>query len=739
MGPFSNEQFTLHDLIVLNRKDEFLKRISSDNLDSVNSDGLTLLHTALKERNLEISTILIEKGADVNAKGFNGFTPLHYAILINVDLWEKDDDELIDIFPLLELLLKRGANVNELTEGGSTPLHFLIECYDYELDILKACKLFIENGAAVNVMDRHFKTPIFYAVDRESTELVKLLIENGADVNLGKYDSFPIIEANYKKESPDIVKLLLDNGADASVCEDEDSYETALSEQMFAGGNEQIVKMLLEKGADVNSLGLGEESPLHYAACYNLISTMKLIFEYKPTVNLKNYNGNTALHYAGTKGNFEAAVLLIQNGADINIKNNENQTAFHFAAVNNHISLVQYFLETGYDLGLEERNFILCDMIMQEEMNFEIADLLLGEDMDIKDLYREGKPLLYFALEEIDRRKVFYLLEKGADPESVPDWNSLSIYAVSGHTQKVKDLLKTGRAVFSLGVDDRDPINLAIQNQNRHIAKAVYKEAVKIGLPMKWDYFDNSLFYGNVYMASFFLKSGYTVKSKDDKSEPVIFSAVEGGYASSLKFLIKKGIGMKDTNRNGESAVYFAFKKGRVKIAALLLKAGFGLFDSNLISPFFWAARYGETGILNLLMKNIKDINALDRFGSAPLHYFAKESSCFHIKKLISHGANVHIKTKDGDTVIHLSVQKDDELNLEYFIQLGADVNVQNNAGDTALHIAVRKFNEKTVRILLKNGADASIKNNDQLTPLEMAYGRNLRIQGLLENSIQNQ
>lgn len=736
MKPSTNKQFTLHELIILNRKAEFLERISSDkDIDAVNSEGLTPLHIALSERNLELSMTLIEKGADVNKKGLYGKTPLHYALTINRDIWEKADNEVLDVYPLLELLLKKGAKINELSGSDSSPLLFLCEFYDEETDVLKACKLFIYNGAEINIMDSHSETPLFHAVDRDNFELVKLLIENGADVNLGEYSNFPIIEANDKKESPEIVKLLVENGTNVNVCEDDDRFETALSQQMFAFANEHIVKMLLEKGANVNCLGLGEESPLHYAACYGIIPTMKVILEYKPNVNLRNCNGDTPLHHACSKGNLEAVQLLIQSGANINIRNNDNQTPFYFAAVNNHFVLVQYLLEIGYNLELEERKSILIGMITNENMDFEITDFFWKADININELSREGKPLLYFALEQRDKKRVSYLLEKGADPAIVPEWNPLSIYAMSNHTEEIKELLRAGN-IFSLSADYRDPIYTAIKYKNKQIAKLIYKEAVKRNIPRMWNYFNNSLFFGNVYMASYFLKNGYSIEYKDDKNNPAIFSAVEGGHVSSLKFLIKKGININEKNKDGKSAIFIACEKEQVEIAELLFKMEADLIEPNSVSPYYFAAKYWKKEIINLLLQYTKDINLTDKFGLAPLHYFVKESSYFYIEQLIRRGANPHIKTKDGDTVIHLSVHNNGhstKSNIELFLELGVDVNAQNNSGDTALHIVVKKSNEKIIRLLLKKGADVSLRNNDGNSPLELSYNTNLRIQGLLE------
>lgn len=76
---------------------------------SVNTLGDTPLHIAVRRGDAEIVPAMLDAGADINAKGDEGFTPLHYAVMY-------DDVRIV------RLLLDRGADVETMSSWGESPL-----------------------------------------------------------------------------------------------------------------------------------------------------------------------------------------------------------------------------------------------------------------------------------------------------------------------------------------------------------------------------------------------------------------------------------------------------------------------------------------------------------------------------------------------------------------------------------------------------------------------------------------
>ena len=122
----------------------------------------TPLHSAVYSGSLETVQLLIEHGADVNAKNQNGCTPLFFAVRAGHA-------------PIIELLLDNGADINASVASGGTPI---FEARNYQI-----FKLLSDRGAKVNVTTKNGSTPLFDAVERKDIKTIKFLLNNGADIN----------------------------------------------------------------------------------------------------------------------------------------------------------------------------------------------------------------------------------------------------------------------------------------------------------------------------------------------------------------------------------------------------------------------------------------------------------------------------------------------------------------------------------------------------------------------------
>jgi len=104
---------------------------------------------------VEMTQLLIENGADVNARNVYGSTPLH----------------LVSTIEIAKLLIKNGADINA-DNHGYTPLHTILS--------VEVGQLLIDNGADVNAIARYGRTPLHII---RNVKITKLLIKNGADIN----------------------------------------------------------------------------------------------------------------------------------------------------------------------------------------------------------------------------------------------------------------------------------------------------------------------------------------------------------------------------------------------------------------------------------------------------------------------------------------------------------------------------------------------------------------------------
>jgi len=140
-------------------------------VDVVNVDGNTVLHTfCQKYKNPkceEAFNMLIQRGANVNAKNSQRETPLHKAVI----------NPRIRMI-LVELLINAGAKVNESVKGG-TPLHYAVQLSRTDL-----VTILMANGADLNVKDSRGDTPLDLCKQFKNEAVLRKLQEFE---KLGKY------------------------------------------------------------------------------------------------------------------------------------------------------------------------------------------------------------------------------------------------------------------------------------------------------------------------------------------------------------------------------------------------------------------------------------------------------------------------------------------------------------------------------------------------------------------------
>lgn len=157
-----------------------------------------------------------------------------------------------------------------------------------------------------------------------------------------------------------------------------------------------IVKLLLEKGADINTKFDGGSTPLHLAASNGYTEIVKLLIDNGADVNAQNDLGNTPLHLAADNGYTEIVKYLIEKGADVNVKSDTDWTPLNAAAESGSTEIVKLLLEKGADINAKD--WLGCTPLhgAVRKGYTEIAKYLIdhGADVNAKDNFGET-PLDY--------------------------------------------------------------------------------------------------------------------------------------------------------------------------------------------------------------------------------------------------------------------------------------------------------------------------------------------------------
>jgi ankyrin repeat protein len=185
---------------------------------------MTGLHLAAYFGVKAIVQLLLDRGADVNAKASEGRTPLY---------WPSQSGHLETV----RLLLENGANIAAADKDGQTPLH-----RSSQSGYVEVVKLMLENGADAKAVNRYGQTPLHGASESGHVEVVKLLLENGANVAAASEFGWTPLHGASGSGHVEVVKLLLENGADIAAADELE--RTPLYRASGSGRVEVVVKLL---------------------------------------------------------------------------------------------------------------------------------------------------------------------------------------------------------------------------------------------------------------------------------------------------------------------------------------------------------------------------------------------------------------------------------------------------------------------------------------------------------------
>src|SRR3990172_3577318 len=129
--------------------------------------------------------------------------------------------------------------------------------------------------------------------------------------------------------------------------------ETTL--QRLAGeGNNLLINILLDHGADIEARDNNDFTSLHYAAFNGHQVTVALLLERGANIEARDNQGVTPLHIAALDGHQATVALLLDRGANIESQGNQGQTPLHYAAAYGHQATVAFLLDRGANIEAQD-------------------------------------------------------------------------------------------------------------------------------------------------------------------------------------------------------------------------------------------------------------------------------------------------------------------------------------------------------------------------------------------------
>lgn len=201
-------------------------------------------------------------------------------------------------------------------------------------------KAFVEHGANVNTKDGHHQSVLWHAVFNRHDDVVKYLLEKGADAKAIQDQERTLLWAAKSKA---MAQLLINAGVDPKYkTSDNDTALHEACQNCFA----DVVGVLLDNGLNVEAKGRFDMRPIHSAASSlsgDARPVLKLLLERGADVNSHGFEGQTALHECVLFNRLDNAALLLARGADPNLFNDKKQTPLDLFAVATKVNRVKLY------------------------------------------------------------------------------------------------------------------------------------------------------------------------------------------------------------------------------------------------------------------------------------------------------------------------------------------------------------------------------------------------------------
>lgn len=402
------------------------------------------LTSAAASGHLPVVRLLVEHGAEIGRLDRYGWCAMSHAAF-------QGRLEVVKFLSVDEEAVSR-----RVKKDRCTVLHLAVEGGHIEV-----VKFLVERGANLAAIDVEGRTPLVCAIKDgpSSLRLVENLLSYEITLGIATDRDLALTKA-VETRNADIVKLLLENGADVNH-KGKDGL-TPLISAMISRCPLNIIKMLFTHGADISAADGFQQTPLYWAAYTERIDYVWLLLEKGADRTECRKDGRTPLHAAALAGFLEAVKLLLGDG--MNPKEAPNDAS---ASGPEH--------SANFDVvDREGRTPLMLAVIHSYNDRYvKVVSLLLerGADPNGSSEGYKGKPLLYIASKKGEAKIMKLLIDHGAniDVRSKKGSTPLHVATKRRRMKAVKILLQEGANIDAKNDDGMTALDLAMENGDSRI------------------------------------------------------------------------------------------------------------------------------------------------------------------------------------------------------------------------------------------------------------------------------
>ncbi|XP_054860238.1 ankyrin-3-like isoform X27 [Amphiprion ocellaris] len=569
--------------------------------------GFTPLHIAAHYGNINVATLLLNRGAAVDFKARNDITPLHVAskrgnsnmVRLLLERGAKIDARTKDgLTPLhcgarsgheqvVEMLLDRGAPILSKTKNGLSPLHMATQG-----DHLNCVQLLLHHEVPVDDVTNDYLTALHVAAHCGHYKVAKVIVDKKANPNAKALNGFTPLHIACKKNRVKVMELLLKHGA--SIQAVTESGLTPIHVAAFMG-HDNIVHQLINHGASPNTSNVRGETALHMAARAGQSNVVRYLVQNGARVDAKAKDDQTPLHISSRLGKPDIVLQLLANGAYPDATTSSGYTPLHLAAREGHRDIAAALLDQGASLGITTKKGFTPLHVAAKYGKLEVANLLLQKNAPPDAAGKSGLTPLHVAAHYDNQKVALLLLNQGASPHAA---------AKNGYT----------------------PLHIAAKKNQMEITTTL-------------------------------LEYGASTNTVTRQGITPLHLAAQEGNVDIVTLLLARDAPINTSNKSGLTPLHLAAQEDKVNVAEVLVNHGATIDPETKLgyTPLHVACHYGNVKMVNFLLKNQAKVNSKTKNGYTPLHQAAQQGHTHIINLLLHHGASPNELTANGNSALSIA------------------------------------------------------------------------------------
>ncbi|KAI3417693.1 hypothetical protein GPALN_012168 [Globodera pallida] len=478
-----------------------------------------------------------------------------------------------------KVLVARGADVNQESGDDSSP--WLIACEKGHLDIVE---LFVEDGQDIEFT--HSDGDFSLRQKNGHFEVCKVLVAKGADANRESENSSPWLIA-CEKNHLDIVKLFVENGQDIEVT---NMYGATGLIVVCIEGNANLVRFLLSEGARVDWTTDKGVPPLFFAAGQGHLEMCADLVAKGAAVNEESNNGFSPWLEACGKGHLHIVEFFVENGQNIEFTHSNGYTALIIASAFGKTNVGHFLLSKGARVGRTNAFGLPALFFAAKEGHLEMCKELVARGADANQKSDNSSPWLeacakghlniarlaydfymiadHFAIEARSPNVEFFA-NNGQYIEATDSDGDTGLIAASfnGKADVVRFLLLKN-ARFGRTIDEA---SLCEKEKDRTFYCLFVEH---FSLKMGFRHFSSRQGKGHLDVCKVLVAKGADVNRESENGFSPWLEACEKGHLDIVKFFVAEGQDTEFTYSDGITGLMFASREERTNVVRFLLSIG---------------------------------------------------------------------------------------------------------------------------------------------------------------------